>query len=581
MALDRTRVARASRPARRGVYRLGKLGVRVAWLLAVTLCSCSDDLEYRRGPALSAATPADVPDRTPESQATSVGSHAAFPSEFGPYVDPPQGAEHYVYVLYPDGDSIAVIKAGGGGLATLRTGIHPSYLKVVPGTDDAVVLNTGSDEASLVRIDAEGELGASNVSVIPGANYLVIAPDGRHAIAYFDAARLPSGEPFGDFQSVSLLDLSGSKLRGVTVSVGFKPRAVFFQGDNQRAFVVTEAAISIIELDAMVDGGGGVAPSVGLSLQATVPEDVRVSVGQSGEYALLHDAGSSQLLLLTLADGSLQALEVADYFRVNEAGEPDVNGKLLANAHISGVALTEDGKFAVAAVSAQDAVVRIPIPEGFADPTLGRVARTSTLSAGRVAVVPNSDLVIAYPSSDQQSVEKAAVVDFSSDTPVARDYALRKGVRSVWISPKGTVACIIHSKADGSPYEEGLTLDAQIDRSQGYTLLRPDLEDVQKLQLTVARPKAIAATPGDEYLFIIFNMPSADVREIQRVDVNSLGVDVPLVLDSLPTAVGALGATQTIFVNQDHPDGRITFIDWPEGETTTVTGFELNSRIRN
>jgi hypothetical protein len=577
MGLQRTRFARASSGARGA----GKIGTCVAWLMAVALSSCSDDLEYRFGRAQETSPPGGGEEMPEGSGTTSVGAHPAFPSEFGPYVDPPQAGQRYVYLLYPDGDSIAVLRAGGGGLATRITGTHPSYLKVIPGTDDAVVLNTGSDTASLVRIDAEGELGSSNVSVIPGANNLVLAPDGRHAIAYFDAARLPEDEPFGDFQAVSLLDLTQSKLGGVTVSVGFKPRTVFFQGDSQRAFVVTESAISVIDLDAMVDAEGGIAPSVDLSLQATVPEQVEVLMGQSGEYALLHDAESSQLLLLTLADGSLQALEVADYFRVNEAGEPDVNGALLANAHVTGVALTEDGKFAVAAVDAQDAVVRVPVPEGFADPTVAQVAHTSTLSAGRVAVVPNSELVIAYPRSDQQKVEKAAVVDFSSDNPIARDYVLRKGVRSVWISPKGTVACIVHSKADGSPYDEGLTLDARIDRSYGYTLLRPDREGVQKLQLTESRPEAIAATPGDEYLFIIFSKPSADVREVQRVDVNSLGVEVPLVLDSPPTAVGAFAATQTIFVSQDHPDGRITFIDWPDGETTTVTGFELNSRIRN
>jgi hypothetical protein len=581
MALERTRPAGAVRSASWGAHHVLEIGACFACLLVASLCSCSGDLEYRRGGAADTSAPGRGPDIPVSSGATSVGAHPPFPSEFGRYVDAPQAGRRYVYVLYPDGDSIAVMEAGGGDLATLRTGLRPSYLKIIPDTDDAVVLNIDSNEASLVRIDAEGALSSSNVSVIPGANTLELAPDGRHAIAYFDADRLRSEEPFGDFQSVSLLDLTQPTLRGVTVSVGFKPRAVFFQGDSQRAFVVTESAISVIDLDAMLDSEGGVAPSVRLSLQATVPENVEVLVGQSGEYALLHEAKSSELLLLTLADGSLERLEVADYFRVNEAGEPDVNGKLLANAHITAVAQTEDGTYAVAAVDAQNAVVRIPIPEGFADPTQGRVARTSALSAGRVSVVPRSELVIAYPRSSQQSVEKASVIDFSSDAPIVRDYTLRKGVRSVWISPNGTVACIVHSKADGSPYEDGLTLDARIDRSEGYTLLRPDLEDVQKLQISEARPDAIAATPGDEYLFIIFNDASADVREVQRVDVNSLGVDVPLVLDSAPTALGAFSATHTIFVNQNHPDGRITFIDWPDGETTTVTGFELNSRIRN
>jgi hypothetical protein len=33
-------------------------------------------------------------------------------------------------------------------------------------------------------------------------------------------------------------------------------------------------------------------------------------------------------------------------------------------------------------------------------------------------------------------------------------------------------------------------------------------------------------------------------------------------------------------VGQDHPDGRLSFIDWETGAVQSVTGFDLNSRIR-
>jgi hypothetical protein len=38
-----------------------------------------------------------------------------------------------------------------------------------------------------------------------------------------------------------------------------------------------------------------------------------------------------------------------------------------------------------------------------------------------------------------------------------------------------------------------------------------------------------------------------------------------------------------VFVNLEHPDGRMTFVDWddPLDKLKTVTGFELNSRIRD
>ncbi len=38
--------------------------------------------------------------------------------------------------------------------------------------------------------------------------------------------------------------------------------------------------------------------------------------------------------------------------------------------------------------------------------------------------------------------------------------------------------------------------------------------------------------------------------------------------------------SQQVFVGQEHPDGRITFVDWQTNAIRSVTGFELNRRIR-
>ena len=46
-----------------------------------------------------------------------------------------------------------------------------------------------------------------------------------------------------------------------------------------------------------------------------------------------------------------------------------------------------------------------------------------------------------------------------------------------------------------------------------------------------------------------------------------------------PIITRVLVIRQKLF-GQEHPDGRISFIDWETGEVESVTGFELNSRIR-
>jgi hypothetical protein len=46
--------------------------------------------------------------------------------------------------------------------------------------------------------------------------------------------------------------------------------------------------------------------------------------------------------------------------------------------------------------------------------------------------------------------------------------------------------------------------------------------------------------------------------------------------------MGSVPKSERIFINQEHPDGRITFIDYKTNDRPrTVTGFALNSRIRD
>jgi hypothetical protein len=50
-------------------------------------------------------------------------------------------------------------------------------------------------------------------------------------------------------------------------------------------------------------------------------------------------------------------------------------------------------------------------------------------------------------------------------------------------------------------------------------------------------------------------------------------------LASPPVAVGVVDGANRAYVAQNHPDGRITFIDLTSGEARTLTGFELAARV--
>jgi hypothetical protein len=47
-----------------------------------------------------------------------------------------------------------------------------------------------------------------------------------------------------------------------------------------------------------------------------------------------------------------------------------------------------------------------------------------------------------------------------------------------------------------------------------------------------------------------------------------------------PAGLGHVEATDKIYVSQEHPSGRITFID-AEGDTQTATGYELNDAVKD
>ncbi|MGZ3478441.1 MAG: hypothetical protein ACXVCJ_28335 [Polyangiales bacterium] len=58
----------------------------------------------------------------------------------------------------------------------------------------------------------------------------------------------------------------------------------------------------------------------------------------------------------------------------------------------------------------------------------------------------------------------------------------------------------------------------------------------------------------------------------------SLAVD-RYALASPPIAVGVVAGAGRAFVAQEHPEGRITFVDLGSGTARTLTGFELSARV--
>jgi hypothetical protein len=488
----------------------------------------------------------------------------------------PQASERYVYAANPVGGTVSIIDAESLTIQTLETGSQPTFLRTLAGTDDAIVLNVGSDDASIIRSPDSGAR-LSTVDVVDGANAIAVAPDGEHAVVYFDSAFSTAGGGSGSFQDVTVLSLADGGDEATDMTVGFRPRDVFFSADGSRGYVVTEDGVSVLDFEEIEAQGTGIAELISLGADID-QQSADVSITPDGRFALAREPGQSQVRLVTLADGSIATLDLAELLGADtdDGSDADAGVDLPPTEAVTDLDLSPDGSFALAVVREEAAVLRIPVPGGFDDPEAVDIRTIEGELIGSVTIAPDAEEALLYTTAAM--VERITVLPLSGDDE-PRTVQLRKAVQSVSIASDGQTALIVHTKAEGDPNQPGITPDAQIDRSFGYSVMNVT-DGAVKLQVTPTPPTAFTLVPDGSQVFVLFRDDATGVREVQKVESRSFLVE-PIRLGSPPVSLGAVPQSQRVFVGQEHPDGRITFIDWNTAESRTVTGFELNSRIRD
>lgn len=497
----------------------------------------------------------------------------------------PQASENYVYAANPEAGTVAVIDAATQAIHTIETAGRPTYLRTLAGSDSAIVLNLGSSKqssvptASVIRT-RDGSSTSLDIEVVSGANAIGVAPDSKHAVVYYNASYASANTGSGSFQDVSVLVLSsdGTGDKAINMTVGFRPRALFFAADGQRAFVVTEDGVSVLDFAQVERDGSGIARLVtfgDVDLKA-----VDVAITPDGRFALARAEGQGLLHLVELnGNAPRKLLDLSMAYRgpptenLDDAGVPPALPFAVTDLDVS-----PDGSSAIAVLRNQRAILRIPLPGGFDDLT-----KVSTISVGEevvgsVTVSDDGKAALLYTTAIE--FERLTIVALDSSAP-PRTVALRKAVEAVAFTPDNKSALITHKRAAGDPFQPGISPDLMLDRSDGYSLLRVASGDV-KLQQTASALGPIVMVPDSSYLFILFRNDARSLREVHRVSLSSFLVDPITQLENPPISIGVAPASQSVFVNLLHPDGRMTFIDWNDPSSIkTVTGFELNSRIRN
>ena len=156
----------------------------------------------------------------------------------------------------PTSNTVDVIDSANLSITELAPGDTPTYLATVPGEDVALGINVGSHT---LRILSDVRMNSGPIPIVALANAIAVAPDGAHAVIWFDASQTDTttgstssgGMPVtGSTQEVSVVSLTPATTTTpaqgsvISMSVGYNPSAVVFSSDGTAAFVVTDSGIS-------------------------------------------------------------------------------------------------------------------------------------------------------------------------------------------------------------------------------------------------------------------------------------------------------------------------------------------------
>lgn len=540
-----------------------------------------------------------------------------------------------IFVANSTLNSVAVIDTSSLSISTIPVGFRPTRV-VGPepehaGADSAraVVLNQGDSTATV--IDPES-LEPSAHSVLDASNSVAMDPTGRRALFWFASDEQTGGEPTGDLSSISVLKTTASDEASPAVhrvAVGFNIRKVLFDDNGDLALVWTEDGVSRIDLadldsDTVAPPVPVVPPELAQSIDG--PDDVYAT--DDGRYIAARLPSLDSIVVLDTADEERHLVEFPSQpTDLDLFGDAQPSAWVMLPAQNQAVELTiPDG-----VERAADATTSEP---GSTDPDAGPdagmldtgldAASSDAGSTDPDSGTPTTDwppggpldgvaihdidvpglgaatLNDAEGANDATALlftttgDETRVVIFSLADENQQTVALQKRVRGANAAPDADSFVILNQKQPGSIPDDATPGDPEyVARSWGITALDAET-GAARLLLTSYEPGPISLwTPGADAdgaptVFAAYDPPTdtstpGDYAP-ERRDVIGLNLQTfrhrTYRMPTIPVGLGAIGSNNTVYVDQNHPQGRMTFIEVGTDSTRTVTGYQLNSRIR-
>jgi hypothetical protein len=512
----------------------------------------------------------------------------------------PRASGRFVYSASETTDSVAVIDSVTLAIDVVGVGRGPTVVAPLGAEGEVAVLDQRGNDVAILRTDDEGRTTVQIVPSSPGANNLAVSPDGMLVYVYHDVDGPEQLGPGSD-QELTVIDVAMGSAYEMTV--GAHPRDVVFDETGSVAYVVTDDGVNVVptaelamigkpDLVPVVDDPGidpatleiQVAAEQGTAL-ARIGGDLRLFATDlaSGDR-FTYDLPAPATDLDIAADGSFAIITLPSLggsrfaelpLPVSPGDEPvvhDVDGEYVGLAHLS-----PDGQ-TMLLYTTVDPFMESPRAPGWApalDPFAGGSSGSGSGESG------SSDGASTGPATGTGDDGGAVPPD---QDPRQRVTIARRGggswadritlfvdhpVVAVGMAPDGTNAMLLHA------------MDPELAATPwSYTLLDLSKEfPIKKLQVVEAEPGPVVFTPDGDRAVVLLRDDAAGVRRVDLVDLRTFIVD-GLGLGSPPEGAGYVEATEKIFVSQEHPTGRITFLD-REGNVETVTGYRLNDAVKD
>jgi len=476
----------------------------------------------------------------------------------------PITSQRFVYVAMTNENELARIDGTSLAVIATHVGNQPRDVAAIPNSDGAVVLDAANGTATIVRPNSDGTDTVKVLATLQHLNRIDIDPSGRFAVIWFDLVKAVANgglTGIGSFQDVTVVALAPGAEKAVNLTVGFRPRVVQFDAPGDRAYVITQDGVSVIDLGYATAHGATIVPPIPVADPAVSPDDLEVNIVSTGEYAAVRQANVAELRIVAVGHTN-----------------PGQAWTIPLASPATDIDLAPDGARVYAVERAAQKLAVVDVPGDAQNPAGVETVDLADASVGSLQLSADGTRGLMFTNATLDP--RITRIAFDQPGYPHVTFPLKKSVRAVLLSPTATSAIVVNAKEPGDP-ATATTVDEYIKRSYGYTVL--DLASgFGKLQLTPVDPGALAYSHDGSKAYVTLDGGDAiDATRALNVITIQTGVVTTKNLGSPPSTVGVLPGVPSAFVAQRHPLGRISFLDLATDAVRTVTGFDLNSHVVN